>query len=1040
MAGLLIVCCAVSASALDPNRMISQYVRSSWGTEKGFPGGATSFAQTPDGYLWIGTNKGLIRFDGLNFQKFGEAGSSSFSIGPVRSLLTDAQGNLWVLLQSMKLLRYHDGAFELSRGEAENGITVLGPGTEGAILVSSIALGVLTYNGERFVSVSPAQEIASSPGNAGNPDELSTRQSWSTGLTPHHVVLPNSAVTSIAQTSDGTIWLGTEDGEIFHFSREKAAAVASRLPGTRINCLLPLNNSELWIGTSKGVLRWNGTALSRVGVPASVMHVEVLSLLRDRDANIWVGTNRRLSRFNANRVSSAALESSGPVTALFEGRQGIIWIGDNRGLERLRDSAFVTSSIPGLKSQSMGPLHVGPDGHIWFAPVDGGLRWLKEGKSGAVKVDGIDRDIVYSLSGLGKNSLWAGRQRGGLTHLHFENGSFKARTYTQAAGLAQNSVYAVHESRDGTVWAGTLSGGVSELRNGHITTYTTANGLASNTISSIAEGADGTMFFGTPNGVSALSKNEWRSYGRRDGLASPNVNCLLQDSFGMLWIGTAEGLAFLTTTNIRVPQSIPDSLREPILGIAEDKNEWLWIATANHVIKVKRSSLISDMVTDADVREFGLADGLLGMEGVKRYQSVVSDAKGQIWFSTNRGLSMVKPVREALNSPPAIVHVEGISADGSPFDLRGPIRIPAAKQRITFHYIGLSLWNSERVRYRYRLDGVDQGWSEATTNREATYGNLSAATYRFRVVASNSDGLWNGSEVAVPFEVEPTLWQTRWVRLACVLCAGLGVLAIYRVRMYQLTRLLNVRFEERLAERTRIAQELHDTLLQGVLSMSMQLHVAADLVPEESPARPILDRVLRLSRRVVEEGRNTIRGLRSSIESAHDLKNSMSRIPQELGGEQNAEFRVVVEGTPLPLRSTIRDDVYSIGREALVNAFRHSGASNIDVHLEYAANQLRVLVRDNGCGIDTQVLHFGRDGHWGLAGMRERAERIGGKLRVLSRAAGGTEVELCLPKEIAWEISRERPTSAWFSRIYRRPGIRTESQSNEQVEHQKGTT
>ena len=1034
-AGLLIVSCAVSVSAVDPNRMMSQYLRDYWGTEKGFPGGAISaFAQTSDGYLWVGTDKGLVRFDGLNFRQFEQAGSSSFPIGPVRSLLADAQGNLWILLQSTKLLRYHDGEFELSRGEAENGITALGRETGGAVLLSSLALGVLTYESERFVSVSPAPEFGSSTGNAGSPDELSTRQSWSTGLTPHHVVFPSSAVTSMAETNDGTIWLGTEEGELFHSSGGTLAPVPNRLPRTRINCLLPINNSELWIGTSKGVLRWTGTELTRLGVPSSVMSVEVLSLLRDRDANTWVGTSSGLSRLNANTISSvAALETKGPVTALFEDREGNIWTGDNRGIERMRDTAFVTYTFSDLKSQSVGPLYIDGEGRSWVAPIDGGLRWMKGAKDGAVAANGIADDIVYSIAGSSKNELWVGRQRGGLTHLSVANGSFRARTYTQVDGLAQNSVYAVYESRDGTVWSGTLSGGVSELRMGRFTTYTTANGLASNTISSIAEGTDGTMFFATPNGVSALSKNGWRNYGAREGLASPSVNCLFQDSSGVLWIGTAEGLALLSTTKIRVPQAIPDSLREPILGVAEDHDEWLWIATANHVIKVRRGSLISDAVNDGDVREFGLADGLLGTEGVKRYQSVVTDAKGQVWFSTNRGFSMVNPAREAVNSAPAIAHIEGLSADSSPFGLEGSIRIPAEKQRISFHYIALSLGNSERVRYRYRLDGFDRGWSEPTSEREASYANLGAGSYRFRVMASNSDGLWNGSEATVAFGVEPMLWQTSWFRLGCVACVGLVVLLVYRVRMHRLTRLLNIRFEERLAERTRIAQELHDTFLQGVVSVSMQLHVAAEQLPDNSPVRANLNRILQLTGRVVEEGRNTLRGLRSSIESAHDLKNSFSRIPQELGRDETTDFRVVVEGVSLPLRSAIRDDVYSIGREALVNAFRHSGARNIAVHLEYMSDELRITVQDDGRGIDSQFLQFGRDGHWGLSGMRERAERIGGKLRVLTRPRGGTEVELRVPSHIAWELRRRSSIVESLSAFFRQAKESTESEPHQRV-------
>jgi hypothetical protein len=266
----------------------------------------------------------------------------------------------------------------------------------------------------------------------------------------------------------------------------------------------------------------------------------------------------------------------------------------------------------------------------------------------------------------------------------------------------------------------------------------------------------------------------------------------------------------------------------------------------------------------------------------------------------------------------------------------------------------------------------------------------------------------------------PPIWQSWWFPIACVLSAALFVLAFYRVWSFQMTRKLHSRFEERLAERTRVAQELHDTLLQGVLSASMQLHIAVDQLPESSPIRPALNRVLQLMGHVVEEGRNTLRGLRSSIENPQDLKNSFSRVPEELGMREGIDFRVVVEGPSIPLRSAIRDDVYSIGREALVNAFRHSEARRIDMQLDYAPDLLRILVRDDGRGIENNVIESGRDGHWGLSGMRERAGRIGARLRVMSRAGAGTEVELRVPGDVAFEAGSGTSTSKWFAGLYHR--------------------
>lgn len=268
-------------------------------------------------------------------------------------------------------------------------------------------------------------------------------------------------------------------------------------------------------------------------------------------------------------------------------------------------------------------------------------------------------------------------------------------------------------------------------------------------------------------------------------------------------------------------------------------------------------------------------------------------------------------------------------------------------------------------------------------------------------------------------EIPP--WQRWWFPFVCVIAGVFAIFGFHRLRLHQMTKKLNARFEERLAERMRVAQDLHDTLLQGVLSASMQLHIAVEQLPPDSPAQPALTQVLQLMGQVVEEGRNTVRGLRSRVGSAHDLEQSFSRIPQELSIQQEVGFRIIVEGSASPLQTTIRDEVYSIGREALVNAFRHSRASNIEVELEYTSSQFRVVIRDNGCGIDPEVLHSGRDGHWGLSGMRERAERIGARLKVLSRGPGGTEVELTVPSRIAFESHPSNPVSKWFGRLYGRP-------------------
>jgi len=782
IAGLAAVCFAVSAYALDPARAASQYLHDSWGTERGWPGGSiTAIAQSSDGYLWIGTDKGLVRFDGFNFHQFQLAHPDPIWIGPVRTLVVDASDNLWILLQNTLVFRYHNGNFELVRGETENGTTAMARGTSGAALLSSLAEGTLTYSDNRFRSLSSAAlpTGAARVANSEAPDQRATSFSWFDRL-----AAPTSVVISMAQTEDGKIWLGTEHQGLFYLQEGRVSSASNGRVDTKINCLLPLQNSELWVGTAKGVLRWSGTKLTLAGVPSSLFKLDVLSMLRDRNSNIWVGTSRGLFRYNANGVS--LLSTTAPVDALFEDREGNIWIGSTRGLERLRDSAFVTYSLPNLKSQSMGPLHVDSGGRTWIAPTQGGLRWLKGEKTGEVTADGIANDVVYSLGGTGNDGVWVGRQQGGLTHLRYSGNSFTAKTYTEADGLAQNRVYAVYRSRDGTVWSGTLSSGVSELKNGHFTNYATTDGLAANTISSIAEGPDGTMWFGTPKGLSAMSQKGWRTYTGSDGLPSDDVNCLLQDSTRILWIGTAAGLAYLSDGLVHVPRGGPESLHASIFGIEEDKNGWLWIATSDHVLRVPRDKLLRGVVKAVDVREYDQADGLESTEGVKRSRSVVSDSAGRIWFSLGSGLSVVNASQINDTSVPALPHIEAITADNITASLAASVRIPPSPRRITFVYTGLSLAAPGRIRFRYFLEGFDGGWSQPVASREAVYTNLGPGSYRFRLVASNSEGLWNGPETAIVLNVAPAYYQTVWFRLSCIAVLIALLWALYRWRVHQL--------------------------------------------------------------------------------------------------------------------------------------------------------------------------------------------------------------------------------------------------------------
>jgi signal transduction histidine kinase/ligand-binding sensor domain-containing protein len=998
--GIVLAGLVTGAHALDPHRLPSQYVREQWTTATGFPGGAVNgIAQTGDGYLWIGTDRGLIRFDGFSFRPVSLTSITTAPNVSMLQLLTDARGTLWIRPEGGYLVRQEDGKFG-SVGYGLPSITAMATDNNGAVLVSSIGQGTFRLRTD------DVRELA--------PFAWGSAPAQSLGIIPAIVI-------SIAETADHKIWLGTLGTGLFSLAGGQGTKVSGGLPDRKINCLVPIGE-ELWVGTDTGLYHGNGKGFRRVELPPFLGSVTVLSILRDHDSNIWVGTTRGLLRINAKGISFSdenELRGDGGISVLFEDREGNLWIGGARGLGRIRDSAFVTySSVNDSRFKHGGPIYVDQEGRTWFAPAQGGLYVLQNGHLQPVTSIPPD-EVVYSISGRA-DVVWAGRQRGGITRLQFHNGAIRTESYTEANGLAQNSAYTVYESRDGSVWAGTLNGGVSKFRDGRFTTYTTANSLASNTVSSILETRDGAMWFATPSGLSSFANGQWRTYTTLEGLPSPEIDCLFEDSSGILWSGTSGSLAFLASNRFQIPRESPEVLREQIVGMAEDSSGRFWIATSKHVLHVPRDKLLSGAVNAVDVREYDQTDGLESTEGVKRSRSVVSDSAGRIWFSLSSGLSVVDPSQIAHNSVPALPHIEAITADNNTANLSVPVRIAPSPRRITFEYTGLSLAVPERIRFRYFLEDFDNNWSQPVAAREAVYTNLGPGSYRFRLVASNSEGQWNGPETTIALNVAPAYYQTTWFRLSLV-AAFLAVLwGLYQLRLRQLAREFNVRLEERVSERTRIARELHDTMLQSFQGLLLRFQATAYMLPDRpEEARKTLENAIDQAAAAITEGRDAVQGLRSSTKVTNDLASAITTLGTEPTGiESNpngAEFHVEVEGTPRDLRPILRDEVYRIAGEAVRNAFKHAQAKRIEVEIRYDERRLRLRVRDDGKGIEARHLDGdGRPGHYGLRGMRERAKLMGGKLAVWSELDSGTEVELRIPASRAYEIPPARRRS-WLA-------------------------
>jgi signal transduction histidine kinase/ligand-binding sensor domain-containing protein len=984
---LFAVCAALgprTLSALDPNQAIAQYIATRWSSRDLFPGGPiNAIAQTPDGYLWIGAENGLVRYDGTGFRLLEHDNTPTLPPGHVLDLVVDSEGVLWVQMESPHLMRFRGGRFEQAYPEAlptnfsplnELGATAIAHGSRLGVLIAA-ADGPRRYSAGKIKPIGASGDV------------------------------PTGLPLSIAETVDGVVWVGMRDNGLFCVRTGHGSRVTG-VPDQKVNVLLPGVGPELWIGTDSGLVRWDGSSITHSGVPAVLARSSILALARDRDSNIWVSTSAGVARIDSSGSISETI-AGGAVHAIFEDREGNLWLGGTDGLLQLRDSPF--RSYHGVAVDG-GSVYVDTSLRAWIAPASGGLLWIRGEEHHPITRLGLEGDVIYSISG-GPGEVWVGRRHGGVTQLREEGGILHPQTYTTADGLAPGAVSAVHRSRDGTVWAGTLSGAVSRIQKDHITTFTTANGLSTDAVTTIEEIPDGVIWVGTTGGLDAFRNGNWRRYGGEDGLAPGRVNSLALDGEGIMWIGSSAGLFYWSGTRIEGARSAPDPLQGEIYGLAADNAGNLWAATDRRVVRISRASLLRQSTMPVAMREFITADGLPSTRGIRRDHSVAKDSSGVIWFSLQGGICVVNPSRPAVS---AMVNLESVSIDGRRLGTGAAARYSSRRQRVVFNFVGVSLAVPGRVRYRYILDGYDHDWSQPTEAREVAYNNLSPARYTFRVMASNSDGLWNGAPASVAFEVEPQLWQTWWFQLTALCLVAASILAGFRYRVARVRAAMNLRFEERLLERTRIARELHDTLLQSFQGLMLRFQVVEDLLPP-GKAKEQLEQSLERADQAIAEGRQAIQDLRSSTVTRNDLAEALRTAADGLMSDQSMTFRLGVEGRPRDLHPILRDEVYRIGCEGLRNAFKHARANRVEAEITYGDRLFRLRIRDDGVGIPPDILESGRCGHYGLTGMRERARQSGGTLEIWSRAGTGAEIDLTIPASIAYRDSSTR--SGW--RLFR---------------------
>jgi ligand-binding sensor domain-containing protein/signal transduction histidine kinase len=933
-----------------------------WSSENGLPQNSVhQILQTRDGYIWIATEGGVARFNGIQFSIVNQESDPAFTSNDTCCLTEDQSGALWIGT-SDGLLRYMGGTFRrftTNDGLPSPVIQSLATTDDGFLLVLT-SNGLAKYDGGKFTSLG----ISASAVGIGSDSKVWMATPAGIALYNSPVLqtvsfpsLPKEPIEGLGSLRDGSLWVRTRDALLL-WSKGYLRTWHSghELPGTRVQSFFADSRGTLWVGTDQGLVALpSATAIDTkpLGIEPALGAVSILTVFEDKEHNLWVGT-------------------------------------DTAGLHILRRQKFRT--LPSLSGYTITAITQATDGTIWLGSKGDGLFQYGGGQVRQLSTkDGLLSDIILTLAADQDGSLWIGTPDG----LHRLQAG-RISSYTSADGLPDDFIRSLYADRNGTLWVGTRRG-LAHLQQGNFTVVSSAEGLKSDLIGAMVHSSSNDLWVATLDGLVRMRAGKLKTFTKADGLSGDVITSLLEDANHTLWVGTRDGGLSRSSGDGFTPVHANDLPRE-IDAIVSDARGYLWLTSSRGITRVLSAELVACREArecNAHVAAYGSSDGMPTEEmSSSGHPGAWRASDGRIWFATRKGVAIVDPVDLTEDSMPPAVVVERFMVDDIDWRNTGTeITIPPGHVRYVFEYAGLSYLSPSKVRYRYILEGFDKEWTQAGSRRSAYYTNLPPRHYRFRVQAANQDGIWNDTGAEVAFVIKPPFYRTLWfLGLVTLVLAGI-IFAIYRMRV----RSIRSQFDAVLAERNRIAREIHDTLAQGFVGVSVQLELTAHLLAQSQvlEASQQVDRTRDLVREGLADARRSIWDLRAASTQA-TLPVRLTHIVEQ-SSTARLKIDIAIGGTYRALTSSLENEVLRIAQEAMTNAVRHSGATHAKLDLRYHPSELILTISDNGTGFHATDVTLVARGHFGLQGMRERASQIGGVLNLESSPKSGTAVTLRVP-------------------------------------------